>query len=148
MHITRILVPTDFSDSAKEAIRAAMDLAQRYEASIKLIHVFQPIAMALPEGVMVYGPTLYGDVTAKLGQHLEEIKAAIEKQGFSRIEHSLVHGIPHVEIARIVREEDFHLVIMGSHGRSGLAHALLGSVAEKVVRKAPCPVLVVKTAQK
>ncbi len=145
LQIRKILVPTDFSDHSKQAVNAALDLAKRYEASLAVVHVFQPLAMALPEGVVVYGPDFYAEVTSKLETSLKEVKQAIENQGFKNVTSKLVNGVPHVELVNMAKEQGIDLIVMGSHGRTGFSHALLGSVAEKVVRKAHCPVLVVKS---
>ena len=82
-------------------------------------------------------------MTEEAGKELEAFLAGGGRDGVN-VERRVLHGSPFVSIARIAKEEDVDIIVMGTHGRSGLKHILIGSVAEKVVRKSPCPVLVVR----
>lgn len=142
----KILVPIDFSRHSKEATQTALNLAALYDASVKLVHVFQPIEYGAPEGFLSY-----------TGDQLNAIFAALEKQLTSATEEAravaesvavtstLLHGPISSEIVRCAKEEGFDLIVMGTHGRTGFKHLLLGSVAEKVLRTAGCPVLTVRS---
>lgn len=141
--IRKILVPTDFSALSKQAQTWATELAKRYDASLTLLHVYQPISYALPEGYVLPSANLLADLEVNLGRALDEAKKQLESAGVP-VDTSLVQGIPFAEIVRFAREGGYDLVVLSTHGRTGLRHALLGSVAEKVVRKAPCPVLTVR----
>ena len=145
--IERILVPTDFSPHSKEATAWAAALAGRFGASITLCHVYQPVSMILPEGFVLKSAEEIATLLHALDASLAEARA--ELAGLApgvTVDSVLLQGAPFAEIVRHARENRFDLIVVGTHGRTGLRHALLGSVAEKVVRKAPCPVLTVRLA--
>jgi len=139
--LKRILVPTDFSDYSKQAITYACELAKRFSAELQLLHVVPPPLVAAPYIGAVADEVLQPEVASK--QALEELDDP-EFAQVSNVERVIQTGTPFVEIVRYAKEIDADLIVMGTHGRSGLVHALIGSVAEKVVRKAPCPVLTVR----
>jgi nucleotide-binding universal stress UspA family protein len=141
IQIKRILVPTDFSEYSRQALKYACALAERFSSELHLLNVVQPLALstpyagALPEEVMYPVPAA------------EKEMSELSDPGFEQaasVERSVRTGTPFVEIVRYAREKDIDVIVMGTHGRGGLIHALIGSVAEKVVRKAPCPVLTVR----
>lgn len=140
----KLLVPVDFSPSSSEAMRVAADLSRRYEASLTLLHVYQPVAYPFPEGFVLYTPDQLTGILAELRQLLDESVQFARREGAPRVEGRLEQGVVASEIIHAAEREGFDLVVMGTHGRTGLQHALLGSVAEKVVRRAPCPVLTVR----
>jgi nucleotide-binding universal stress UspA family protein len=141
--VTRILVPTDFSAASDLAIDYAIDLACRYRASIHLVHVLEDVYLAgFPDGyVDVSGlrQQQEADATTRLGWLVRKCAAA-------RLETStaiLTGNAPAVIVAEgLAIRADF--IVMGTHGRTGLAHMFLGSVAERVIRSASCPVLTVR----
>ena len=145
MPVRKILVPTDFSHHAQEAIRWAVDLAQRYDAtSLTLVHVNQPIPWPTgPEGMLFMSDDLLTRLRAELAATLEKARGDVAVSG-GPVETALLDGVAATEIVELARRGGFDLVVMGTHGRTGIKHALLGSVAEKVVRRAPCPVLTVR----
>jgi nucleotide-binding universal stress UspA family protein len=142
--IQKILVPIDFSPHAAEATAWAADLARRYDASLTLLHVLQPVAMALPEGYVLMSANALSDLMTELDRALARARKDVEATERISPETKLVQGAPFAEIVQFARDGGFDLIVMGTHGRTGLKHALLGSVTEKVVRKAPCPVLTVR----
>jgi nucleotide-binding universal stress UspA family protein len=144
MTIRKILVPVDFSAHSKESQVWASELAQRYDASLTLLHVYQPISYALPEGYVLPSASLLADLEVSLGKALDEAKTQLESTAGLRVDTALIQGVPFAEIVRFAREGAYDLIVLSTHGRTGIRHALLGSVAEKVVRKAPCPVLTVR----
>lgn len=144
MTIRKILVPTDFSAHSKEAQAWAADLARRYEASMTLLHIYQPISYALPEGYVLPSAGLLADLEVNLGRALDEAGKQLAASSRVKVDTALLQGVPFAEIIRFARESSYDLIVLSTHGRTGLRHALLGSVAEKVVRKAPCPVLTVR----
>ena len=147
MNVGTILVPIDFSPSAEEAMTWAIDLARRYGASLLVAHVLQPVAWpASPDGLMLTPTDLLATTRRELDASLERTRASIEAAGI-RATSALLDGTPAAEIAALARRASADLVVMGTHGRTGLQHALLGSVAEKVLRTAPCPVLTVRMRQ-
>ena len=143
--IRRILVPTDFSPHSNEATAWAADLAGRYGSAIVLVHVYQPVSMILPEGFVLKSAEEIADLLHSLDAALAEAKGQLARiaPGVA-IDSVLLQGTPFAEIVRHARENGFDLIVLGTHGRTGLSHVVLGSVAEKVVRKAHCPVLTVR----
>jgi nucleotide-binding universal stress UspA family protein len=145
--IRRILVPTDLSDASKPAVRYAAELAETFKADLVLLHVVQDLALVLPDAVMptpVATPDLDGLVAAaKSG-----LSALAADLGLARLnpKAEVRIGAPAAEIVAAAQDLKADLLCVSTHGRTGLAHLLLGSVAEKIVRHAPatCPVLVVR----
>lgn len=141
-----VLVPVDFAPHSAEAVRVACDVASHYSASITLVHVHEPVDYALPEGYVLYTPDQLGKITAELENRLSATQRDVENLGISRVERRLLQGAAAVEIVELARSAGFDLIVMGTHGRTGLKHVLMGSVAERVLRTAPCPVLTVKAS--
>jgi nucleotide-binding universal stress UspA family protein len=139
----RILVPTDFSSHAEEAVRYASELSRRFEAPLTIVHVYDVTPYVLPETVPLYDTFQVGQLREEFEKQLVAVRQRAEQAGVKQVEARLLQGSPSVEIPRFAEEQQFGLIVMGTHGRTGLAHLLLGSVAEKVVRKAPCPVLTI-----
>jgi nucleotide-binding universal stress UspA family protein len=139
-----IVVPVDFSSHSDEAVRIAADLSIRYEGALTLVYVFQPVHDPMPEGYVLYTPTQITEMT----QHFERLLGASKKQaegaGAVDVQTRLLQGFVTAELLEFARKQRADLIVMGTHGRTGVAHALLGSVAERVLRKAPCPVLTVR----
>jgi nucleotide-binding universal stress UspA family protein len=142
--IHRILVPTDFSEHVAHAFELAADVAQRYDAEVILLHSYNVPGLTLPEGVVIGTAQALASLDALVERTLVESRQSFERRGVKKVRTKAVIGSPAQEIVREARELDVDLIIMGSHGRTGLSHALLGSVAQQVVRKAHCPVLVAR----
>jgi nucleotide-binding universal stress UspA family protein len=145
-NIARILVPIDFSPHSTAALSFAADLARRYEASLHLLHVFKVIIYALPDGYTAPSADQIEILSAEAAKLLETAKHDALATGVQHVETTLLHGDPVAAIERFARDGKFDLIVMGTHGRTGAKHLLIGSVAEKTVRRAPCPVLTVRTA--
>ena len=143
--IRRILVPVDFSDFARPAVRYAAELAEKLSAELVLLHVVPDAVLALPDAVMPT-PTPATDLfelTDAAKEGLAHLVAAEKLEKLSpRLEVRI--GSAAEEIIAAARDLHADLVCIGTHGRGGLARMLLGSVAEHVVRQAPCPVLTVR----
>ncbi|HUK56344.1 MAG TPA: universal stress protein [Nitrospiria bacterium] len=139
--IKKILVPTDFSEGSDRAIRYAAMMARVLKAQVRLIHVIQPYAYGMTETFNVVDH--YSALKTIAEPLLEEVCKALQKTGLT-VEAELANGVTHREILQAARRTGADLIIMGTHGRSGVDHLLLGSVAEKVVRLASCPVLTVR----
>lgn len=142
----KILVPTDFSECATEAVRAAVDLAGRYGASITLVHVFEPLVYPFPEATGFSTILNLADVIEDIDELLEKNKRIAIEAGAKDVTAAQLQGHPPSEIADYAKEGGFDLIVMGTHGRRGLSHLMIGSVAERVVRFASCPVLTVRKA--
>ncbi len=143
--IKKILCPVDFSDSSDHALQYAIALAQSHEATLRLLHVVQPPLMSVPGDPMVpeFSSEVLEDIKTASQRRLEEMAATTREQ-VPVVETQIATGSPFVEIVTDAKDQNIDLIVVGTHGRSGLAHVMIGSVAEKVVRKAPCPVLTVK----
>lgn len=135
--ITRILVPTDFSDAAENALRYAIDLARKVGAEIHVVHAWQLSAYAAPSSDLARG--LERDFARDLDSQVQRFGGHGVK-----LERHLRLGVPYVEIVEAARAVGADLIVMGTTGKTGLEHFLLGSVAERIVRTATCPVLTVR----
>ncbi|MCA8994250.1 MAG: universal stress protein [Planctomycetaceae bacterium] len=145
IRLQKILVPTDFSDFSNHAVKYGCEFAKRFNAELHLVSVVEDVYPLVPESGMLL-PTA--------ANYLNELKAAAEQTLSTRPDPAWVEGVnvrrevligtAFLEIVRYAKDEDIDLVVIGTHGRTGLVHVLMGSVAEKVVRKAPCPVLTVR----
>ncbi|HXI55601.1 MAG TPA: universal stress protein [Polyangia bacterium] len=142
-NIKRILVPTDFSDSSREAVNTAVAFARAFSAQIQLVHVIVEPIYPLPAPLEVV--TLPVDVERVYAEVDKQLSAEAERVSSTGVscERLVLNGRPHVEIVSHADKNGVHLIVIGSHGRSGITHAILGSVAERVVHRAHCPVLVV-----
>ncbi|MBI3412140.1 MAG: universal stress protein [Planctomycetes bacterium] len=138
--IHSILHPTDFSERSEVAFRLAGALARDYGATLIVMHVAAEPGMVFTEGGMLLPPD--DDHLEDMREQLRTLKAA--GNDFPVI-HRLEEGNPATEILRVARQSDTDLIVMGTHGRRGLKRLLMGSVAEKVLRESPCPVLTVRT---
>lgn len=145
---SKILLPTDFSGCSAEAARVARLLAERFGSRITVLHILdEPAAL---------DPMFRGDVPLELLRGRMEQFAresmdaflAAHFPGFGNFDTILASGIPWREIIRNARETAAGLIVIGTHGRTGVEHAIFGSTAEKVVRMAPCPVLSVRQGGK
>ncbi len=146
MHIRSILLPTDFSECAECALPYATQMARQAGARIICLHVVEPMMPAVGYAP-VAEPLPSVDVSEQLQQSAErELPRLAEREECAGldVEELIVHGEAAAEIVRVARERDVDLIVISSHGRTGLGRMLFGSTAESVVRHAHCPVLVVK----
>jgi nucleotide-binding universal stress UspA family protein len=145
LQLHNILVPTDFSEHAVRALAHAQALAASYRARLELLHVLEePTFPAFYNlGAAAYGPppALEEKAHTALEKLITEVGTPNVEQGFGC---HVKQGHAAEEITLFAAEFDVDLIVMASHGLTGLEHLLLGSVAEKVVRSAPCPILVIK----
>jgi nucleotide-binding universal stress UspA family protein len=139
-----ILVPHDFSDTAEHALAFAIALAEKLGAHITLMHAYE--IPAYPDSVLMTAE-LVGSIQRAAQGALEGVAARARRPGVD-VRAVLREGRAWSEINATAAETHADLVVMGTHGRHGLARALIGSVAEKVVRTAPCPVLTVHAPEK
>jgi nucleotide-binding universal stress UspA family protein len=143
----KILVPVDFSEHSQLALETAAELSRSYQASLTLVYVYEPMAVAVPEGYLLFSESQLNRMFEEFQQGLAQQKQAAEAAGALRVETQLLHGFAGGEILTFAQQGAFDLIVMGTHGRRGLSHAFLGSVAERVLRSAPCPVLTVRARQ-
>ena len=143
-----VLVPTDFSDASESALRYGKAMAEKFGAALHVVHVMEDLlAHAWAAEVYVSSmPQLRDEIEKESRLRLGALLTDGERKAF-RAETALLAGNPFLEIVRYAKAQNIDLIVMGTHGRGPIAHMLLGSVAEKVVRKSPCPVLTVREAQ-
>ena len=140
--MTRILCPVDFSDFSRRALDYAAGIARWYDARIMALHVVPPITSMLPvSGEGLYPPLVFRP--EDLEQFRTELDAFVRGSGIEALDIEVVQGSVPREIARLARALPADLLVMGSHGRSGFERLMLGSVTERLLRTAPCPVLTV-----
>lgn len=139
--ISKILVPTDFSETAEKAVTYGVELAKRFNAKLDLLHAFDEVILYAPTTADVYREKFEAGIQ-------EDLDKVTSKMEGVEVESVMRRGAPFVEIIRYAKENDVDLIVIGSHGRGAVMHMLLGSVAEKVVRKAPCPVLTVRDRER
>jgi nucleotide-binding universal stress UspA family protein len=142
--LNRILVATDFSEASGAALRYGRALAETFGASLHVLHVIEDRFIPGPstEGYLPM-PGYFEEMERQAHEQLSKLLSASERDKLhAQVETK--HGSPFVEIVRYAKAHDIDLIVIGTHGRGPIAHMLMGSVAEKVVRKAPCPVLTVQ----
>jgi nucleotide-binding universal stress UspA family protein len=137
-----ILVPTDFGDASERALAYAVELAKRFGAEVVLLHSFEIPLIGFPDGAMVATAELTSRIIESAQESLDKAVASTKSSGVA-VRSVLHQGDPWQRVLSTIEEVSANLVVMGTHGRRGLPRALLGSVAEKVVRTAPTPVLIV-----
>jgi universal stress protein A len=144
IRVERILFPTDFSEPSRSAQAYACALAERFHAELRLLHVLQDVLLMMPEpgSALSLQQNYLLDLKQQAESALDHLLSAESAQA-KRVVRATRMGHPATEIIQDAAEHKINLIVIGTHGRSGLRHALLGSVAERVVRQAPCPVLTV-----
>lgn len=142
--IKKVLVPIDFSDYSKNALKYAAEFSKHFKAKMYLIYVIEPIIYPADFSMgQVAIPSTDIDITKRAEEELQNlVKNSIDPS--VEVETITKTGKPFVEINETAKEKDIDLIIMATHGHTGVEHMLFGSTAEKVVRKAPCPVLTLR----
>jgi nucleotide-binding universal stress UspA family protein len=144
VQLKQILIPIDFSDYSDQALRWGVSLAQKYGAQLLLLHVIPEVLEEVSARESA-GEQLVIDLTAEVEAQLREIARQGLKEGVA-VDVRVADGEPADAILRMARQEKVDLIVMGTHGRTGLSHLLLGSTAEAVVRAAACPVFTVRAS--
>lgn len=144
MKLQTILCATDFSAPARYAFEAAAALAHDHGARLVILHVSQPM-LVYGEMMIPPPPPTPEDYKSKIWEEFHKVEAADPKIRELRVETRVAEGDPALHIISVAREVNADMIVMGTHGRSGLGRLLMGSVAEEVLRKAPCPVMTVKS---
>lgn len=151
VELKRILVPVDFSDCSSEAVEYAAMLATQFGATIDLLHVWEVPPYIPPEAMVgVPGHDTQSLATMAHSHAEKEMAEFIAKFADKKLalgEAKLESGDPARTVIDVLEGGGYDMIVMGTHGRTGLAHLLMGSVAEKVVRRASCPVLTVRASQ-
>jgi nucleotide-binding universal stress UspA family protein len=147
MRVRRILAPVDFSDVSNQALEAAAGLAKQLGSKLVVLHAVEPVYFAgTMFGPEINVPQLVEEQRRAAASAIEDILNRLERREIDAT--GLVQtGVPHEVILRIADEKKCDLIVVGTHGRSGVSHFLLGSVAEKVVRAAKCPVMTLRGSE-
>lgn len=135
----KILCPVDFSDEARRVALHAVELGWAFGGEVTLLHVWEAPAPTSADA-FVAAPTLFEGIAPELRNRI----TGWAKELGENVKTAVVPGSPAEDIVRYAREGDFDVIVMGTHGRTGMRHALLGSVAEKVIRHAESPVVVIR----
>jgi nucleotide-binding universal stress UspA family protein len=145
--LRKVLVPTDFSESARHALTYGISFAREYEAELTLLHVVENLTVGYASDLFpVPMAEVFQEISgyaktelAKLGEEVRKKDVAVAEQ--------VVQGKPSAEIIRFARETEVDMIVLGTHGKGVLDQALFGSTTERVVRRAPCPVLTVRLSE-
>lgn len=146
VEVRTILAPTDFSRHAEGAVRYACGLAHRLGSALHLLHVLPDVIVPVgPDPALVASvpPEYYSETESQAREALARVIHADWDQPRS-VENSVRWGDPVEEIVAFAKDEAVDLIVIATHGRTGLSHVLLGSVAERIIREAPCPVLTIR----
>jgi nucleotide-binding universal stress UspA family protein len=142
LSIKRIVVGTDFSEGSDAAMATAFAFAAAHDAVVDLVHIIEPGVLFAPTALgampLADGPALFEEIDRALAARAEEG----QRSGIV-CQTSSLEGFPPGELVRHAKKTSADLIVVGTHGRTGITHAILGSVAERVVQRAACPVLVV-----
>lgn len=143
MKLKTVLCPTDFSKAAHYAFEAATALAHDHAARLVILNVREPM-LVYGEMMIPPPPVSPEDTKAKIWQEFHKLESANPKVRELRVETRVADGDPAFNIIEAAKEVEADIIVIGTHGRTGLGRLLMGSVAEEVLRKAPCPVMTVK----
>ncbi|HTP49322.1 MAG TPA: universal stress protein [Anaeromyxobacteraceae bacterium] len=139
----KILCPVDFSPAARDALATAAELAKHFDGEVTLFHAYPLPGYTLPEGTVLPSSRMLQDLSDETDRLLEEWRKLALEMGAPAARTAKSIGDPATEVLDLA-SQGFQLLVVGTHGRTGVAHVLLGSVAERVVRKAHIPVLTVR----
>lgn len=144
MNIERILFPTDFSEGSASALKSAVDIVKRYNAKLYIIHVIYDATRAAESHIPHVSMDKIFKEMSDWAQ--EEIKKSYveDLRGLPDVEKRILSGVPYEEIIKFAEKEKIDLIVIGTVGRSRLERFIFGSTAERVVRRAPCPVMTVR----
>lgn len=144
INLKRILVPVDFSPLSKKALLYAARLAQQFNAHVELLNVVEPEIPPPFDGYMIAPPPISNGAAASSTGRMKSWLNSARNAGVTRTGSMIRHGLAAFEIVEAAKELDVDLIVIATHGYTGWKHFAIGSTAERVVRAAPCPVLVVR----
>jgi nucleotide-binding universal stress UspA family protein len=141
--LKRILVAVDFTETSDKAFDFALELAAKFDAQLTAVHAFEIPVLGFPDGALVATADIAARIQESARQGLDAAVSGRQGRGGVKIESVLREGVPQEEIKAVAEEWKADLIVIGTHGRKGLARALLGSVAENVIRTVKTPVMVI-----
>ena len=144
INLKRILVPVDFSPLSKKALLYAARLAQQFHAEVTLFHVVEPEIPPAFDGYMIAPPPISNGAAASCAGRMKTWVGSARNAGVNHVTSNIRPGLAAFEIVEAAKELDVDLIVIATHGYTGWKHFAIGSTAERVVRAAPCPVLVVR----
>ena len=145
--LKKVLVPTDFSESARHALTYGISFAREYEAELTLLHVVENLTVGYASDLFpVPMAEVFQEISGYAKAELAKLGAEARERDVTVVEQ-VVQGKPSAEIIRFAREAEADMIVLGTHGKGMLDQALFGSTTERVVRRAPCPVLTVRLAE-
>ncbi len=145
--LKKVLVPTDFSESARHALTYGISFAREYEAELQVLHVVENLTVGYASDLFpVPMAEVFQEISGYAKAELAKLAAEARARKVDVIEH-VVQGKPSAEIIRFAKENEVDMIVLGTHGKGMLDQALFGSTTERVVRRAPCPVLTVRVAE-
>lgn len=150
LNVKNILVASDFSDCSESALRYGRELAHRFGARLHVLHVLEvpPLQLVGTEALVTISPELRVEIEAEARAKLERLVTPEDRRTLRAVTAIRDRQTPTEAITRYAAAENIDLIVLGTHGRQGFSHLIMGSVAEKVVRSAPCPVLTVRKQQR
>ncbi len=145
--LKKVLVPTDFSESARHALTYGISFAREYEAELTLLHVVENLTVGYASDLFpVPMAEVFQEISGYAKAELAKLGAEARERDIAVVEQ-VIQGKPSAEIVRFARETQVDMIVLGTHGKGMLDQALFGSTTERVVRRAPCPVLTVRLAE-
>jgi nucleotide-binding universal stress UspA family protein len=142
MKLDKILVPVDYSAASRAALELALGIAESFRAAVHVVHVLElPLYSSLDMSVSISGFPAQSYVSYAQRRAAEEMSEFLAPERNRELTQAIVTGEPSSMVLKIAEDGGYDLIVMGTHGRTGLKHLLLGSTAEWIVRHAPCPVL-------
>jgi nucleotide-binding universal stress UspA family protein len=147
IQLKKVLVPTDFSESARNAVTYGVSFAKEYGAELVLLHVVENLTVGYASDLF---PVPMAEVFQEISGYAKAELAKLAEEARSRgisVREEVVQGKPSAEIVRFAAENAIDMIVLGTHGKGMLDQALFGSTTERVVRRAPCPVLTVRTVE-
>jgi len=147
MKVEKILFPTDFSEGSYHALPYAADLAKHYKARLYILHVVYDIARATDSHIPhISADELYKEMSEWSQKEIESC-CIEETRGIPNVKKVVLKGVPYEEIINFAAKEKIDMIVIGTYGRVGLERFIFGSTAERVVRRAPCPVMTVRVPE-
>jgi nucleotide-binding universal stress UspA family protein len=144
MKIEKILFPTDFSEGSYNAVPYAVDFSRQYNAKLYIVHIIYDFTKATYSHIPhISSDQVVDDITVWAENEIDKCYRE-QIRGLPGVEKLVLNGVPHEEIVKFAEDRKIDIIVMGTYGRTGLDKLIFGSTAERVVRKAPCPVLAVK----
>jgi universal stress protein A len=144
INLTRILVPVDFSPLSKKALHYATRMACEFGAAVNILHVVEPEVPPAFDGFMIAPPAISSGASSNCTGQLKGLVNLVRKAGVEQVNSTVRTGLAAFEIVEAAKDLDVDLIVIATHGYTGWKHFTIGSTAERVVRAAPCPVLVVR----